>query len=131
MKSTIRWYFVPVILGIVLSPLTIALAQTYTATLTGNIIDAQGAAVPNAKVTATNQATKLDFTAESSDSGVYTIPFLPAGKYVVTVEGSGFKKLVSNEITLEVNQVARVNLQLQVGAVSEVVNIGCGPSTAN
>src|SRR6185436_7947903 len=75
------------------------------------------------KVIATNQGTKLEYTAQTSDSGVYTIPFLPVGDYVVTVEASGFKKLVSNSINLEVNQTARIDLQLQVGGVNEIVNV--------
>src|SRR5262245_122277 len=98
-------------------------AQTYTATVTGTVSDPQGAAVPKVKVVATNQGTKLEYTARASDSGVYTIPFLPVGVYALTVEASGFKKLVSNEIKLEVNQTARVDLQLQVGGVNEIVNV--------
>jgi hypothetical protein len=74
-------------------------------------------------VIATNQGTKLEYTAQTGDSGVYTIPFLPVGVYVLTIESTGFKKLVSNEIKLEVNQTARIDLQLQVGGVSEVVNV--------
>src|SRR5260221_4997532 len=89
------------LLLVIMSP---ALAQTYTATATGTITDAQGAAIAGAKVSAVNQGTKLEYTAQSSESGVYTIPFLPVGNYVISVEASGFKKLVSNEITLEVNQ---------------------------
>src|SRR5499426_98354 len=98
-------------------------AQTYTATVTGTVSDPQGAAVPKVRVVATNQGTKLEYTAQTSDSGVYTIPFLPVGNYVLTIESQGFKKLVSNEIALEVNQTARINLQLQVGGVNEIVNI--------
>ncbi len=100
-----------------------AFAQTYTATVTGTVTDPQGAAVPGARVVATNQGTKMEHAAQTSDSGVYTIPFLPVGIYVITIEASGFKKLVSNEIKLEVNQTARINLQLQVGGVSETVNV--------
>src|SRR5215470_12077466 len=98
-------------------------AQTYTATVTGTVSDSQGASVPKVRVVATNQGTKLEYTAQTSDSGVYTIPFLPVGVYVLTVESTGFKKLVSNAIKLEVNQTARIDLQLQVGGVSEVVNV--------
>ncbi len=79
--------------------------------------------MPGVKVVATNQGTKLEYTAQTSDSGVYTIPFLPVGAYVLTVEASGFKKLLSNEIRLEVNQTARVDLKLQVGGVNETVTI--------
>jgi hypothetical protein len=100
-----------------------ASAQTFTATVTGTVSDPQGAAVPGVKVVATNQGTRLEYTAQTSGAGVYTIPFLPVGNYVISVEATGFKKLVSNEIKLEVNQTARVDLQLQIGAVGETVTI--------
>src|SRR5215471_21562628 len=111
------------LLGLILTPMISASAQTYTATVTGTVSDPQGASLAGVKVIATNQGTKLEYTAQTSDSGVYTIPFLPIGVYVLTVESTGFKKLVSNEITLEVNQTARIDLQLQVGGVNEVVNV--------
>lgn len=98
-------------------------AQTYTATATGTVSDPNGAAVPNAKVTATHQGTKLEHRTTTSDSGAYTIPFLPVGSYVVTIEATGFKKLVSDPITLEVNQTARLDWSLQVGSVGESVVI--------
>jgi hypothetical protein len=109
--------------GLLLGLSLTASAQTYTATLTGTVTDENGATVPNVRVVATNQGTNLEYTAETSDAGVYTIPFLPVGGYVITVEATGFKKLVSNEIKLEVNQVARIDLKLQVGAVNEQVTI--------
>src|SRR5262249_28196995 len=111
------------VLGLSFMPLTSASSQTYTATVTGTVSDPQGAAVPKVRVIATNQGTKLEYTAQTSDAGVYTIPFLPIGVYVLTVESTGLKKLVSNEIKLEVNQTARVDLQLQVGGVNEIVNV--------
>ncbi|HEU0185849.1 MAG TPA: TonB-dependent receptor [Blastocatellia bacterium] len=111
------------VLGLIFTPITSAFAQTYTATVTGTVTDPQGGAVAGVKVVATNQGTKLEYTAQTSASGVYTIPFLPIGGYMLTVESTGFKKLVSNEIKLEVNQTARIDLQLQVGGVTEIVNV--------
>ena len=96
-----------------------ASAQTYTATLTGTVSDPNGATVPNVKIVAVNQGTKLEYTAQTSDAGVYTIPFLPVGTYVVSLEAAGFKKLVSIPITLEVNRIARVDLQLEVGELTQ------------
>jgi phosphatidate phosphatase APP1 len=93
-------------------------SQTITATLTGTVADSNNAVVANAKVTATNQATKNSFTAQTNSSGNYTIPFLPVGEYIVSVEANGFKKVVSTAIKLEVNQTARVNLELAIGAIS-------------
>ena len=98
-------------------------AQTYTATLTGTVTDQNGASVPNVRVVAINQGTKLEYEAPTSDSGIYTIPFLPVGSYVVSLEAAGFKKLVSSPIRLEVNQIARVNLQLEIGEITQQVTI--------
>ncbi|MBO0721157.1 MAG: TonB-dependent receptor [Blastocatellia bacterium] len=98
-------------------------AQTYTATLTGTVTDPNGGAVANVKVMAVHQGTKLEHTAQTSDSGVYTLPFLPIGDYVVTVEATGFRKLVSNPITLEVNQIARVDLKLVIGDLTQEVMV--------
>ncbi|HET6961634.1 MAG TPA: carboxypeptidase-like regulatory domain-containing protein, partial [Terriglobia bacterium] len=83
------------VLGLSLSSPSVLISQTVTATLTGNVSDQSGAVVPKAKVVATHQGTKIDYSAESNDSGIYTIPFLPIGEYVVTAELSGFKKLVT------------------------------------
>jgi carboxypeptidase family protein len=124
MKSAAKLLWICLlVLGLSFMPLTSASSQTYTATVTGTVSDSQGAAVPGVKVVATNQGTKLEYTAQSGEAGVYTIPFLPIGVYVLTVESAGFKKLISNEIKLEVNQTARVDLQLQVGGVNEIVNV--------
>jgi hypothetical protein len=98
-------------------------AQTYTATLTGTVTDPNGAAVPNIKVTAVNQGTKLEYAAQTSEAGLYTIPFLPVGEYVVAVEATGFKKLVSSPVKLEVNQIARIDLRLEVGEVSQQITV--------
>src|SRR6185369_2034199 len=122
MKARSPMVFLGVI-ALLLAMMSSAWAQTYTATTTGTITDAQGAAVVGAKVIAVNQGTKLEYTAQTSESGVYSIPFLRVGSYIISVEACGFKKLVSNEITLEVNQTARINLQLQVGGVNEIVNV--------
>jgi len=109
--------------GLLTGLAAMASAQTFTATLTGTVSDPAGAALPNVRVVAINQGTKLEYTAQTSDAGVYTIPFLPIGTYVVSVEASGFKKLVSNPIKLEVNQIARVDLKLEVGEVSQEMTV--------
>lgn len=99
------------------------IAQTYTATLTGTVTDPSGGAVANVKVMAVNQGTKLEHSAQTNDSGVYTIPFLPVGEYVLTVEATGYKKLVSSPIKLEVNQVARLDLKMVIGDLTQEVTI--------
>jgi Carboxypeptidase regulatory-like domain/TonB dependent receptor len=111
------------ILGAVIALSVSCLAQTYTATITGTVTDPNGAGVPNVKVVAVNQGTKLEHTAQTGDSGVYTLPFLPIGEYVVTVEAPGFRKLVSNPIKLEVNQIARIDLKMVIGDLTQEVMI--------
>jgi len=111
------------VLGLALNLAPASMAQTVTATLTGTVSDQTGALVPNVKVVATHQGTKIEYNAQSNDSGVYNIPFLPIGNYVVTVEASGFKKLVTNPIQLEVNQTARVDLKLELGEVTQTIEV--------
>lgn len=109
--------------GIMTMMLSTAWGQTYTATVTGTITDPQGSTIAGAKVVAINQGTKLEYAVQTNAAGVYTIPFLPIGSYVITIEATGFKKSVSSAFKLEVNQAARINLALQVGAVSEQVTV--------
>src|SRR5438874_7693355 len=100
-----------------------ALAQTTTGAITGTVIDPSGAAVPNVKVTALNTATNIANTTQTNDSGLYNFPFLPIGTYTLTVEGAGFKKSVIGPFQLEVNQIARVDPKMEVGAISESVEV--------
>ena len=101
-----------------------AVAQVATAELVGNVTDASGAAIPNAKIVITNTATNQTVRELSSDqAGAYIATFIPPGSYTVSVEAQGFRKLVQTGVTLETNQRARVDLTLQVGQVSETVEV--------
>ncbi|HUS05418.1 MAG TPA: carboxypeptidase-like regulatory domain-containing protein [Bryobacteraceae bacterium] len=99
------------------------LAQVASAELSGTVIDAAGAAVPNAKVIATNVATNVVHETVSGASGNYIIPLLPPGEYLITVEATGFRKLIQKGLTLQINQQAQLDLALQVGQVSESVEV--------
>jgi hypothetical protein len=105
----------------------VASAQTYTATVTGTVTDPNGQPVPNVKVTATNKATNIATTAQTGDSGNFTIPFLAPGQYDIAAESTGFKRTVQNSVTLEVNQTARLDMRLAVGEVTEQVVIQDAP----
>ncbi|NOT47914.1 MAG: carboxypeptidase regulatory-like domain-containing protein, partial [Acidobacteria bacterium] len=98
-------------------------AQTFTATLTGFVADSNKSAVAGARVAATNQATKAVFATQTDESGNYTIPFLPIGEYVILVELQGFKKVASGPVKLEVNQTARINIEMSVGEFTETVTV--------
>lgn len=107
-----------------LSLLTCAVvAQTITASITGTVTDASGAVVPNAKVTATNVATNLTYTATTNESGLYNLRFLPVGQYTVSTETQGFKRTILGPFGLEVNQTARVDVQLEVGETTQSIEV--------
>lgn len=98
-------------------------AQTITGTITGTVTDATGAVVPNVTVTATNTGTNLSNDTKTNASGTYSLPFLPIGDYTVSAEATGFKKSVMAPFALETNQVARIDIVMNVGQVSERVEV--------
>ena len=89
----------------------------------GTVTDASGAAVPGATVTITQTSTNDVHTAITSDSGFYTVPQLPPGKYRVSIEKGGFNRFEQNDITLVINQTAQINAELRVGSSQEVVTV--------
>src|SRR5262249_22971409 len=102
--------------GVVFFFLTpLAMTQTITGTITGTVTDPSGGIVPNVRVTGTNTGTNLTYSTQTNEAGVYNLLFLPVGQYTVTVESSGFKKTVLGPFALEVAQVARVDIKLEVG----------------
>ena len=98
-------------------------AQETRATLNGRVEDAEHAAVPRAKVTATNAASGVQSTIESGDDGNYTISFLLPGTYTVTVEASGFKTQTRTSIELHVGDKVTVDVPLTIGDTSETVTV--------
>jgi hypothetical protein len=100
-----------------------AFAQQETANITGEVKDSAGAVVPGASITITNIDTGVSLKSESNEQGLFVVPSLKPGQYTLTVEKAGFKKLVRSGITLQVNQFARVDVELQVGEVTNTVEI--------
>ncbi|HXJ42376.1 MAG TPA: carboxypeptidase-like regulatory domain-containing protein, partial [Bryobacteraceae bacterium] len=100
-----------------------AAAQTVTASITGTVADPSDAVVPNVKITATNADTNINYTATTNQNGVYNLLFLTVGRYNVTAESSGFKKSVLGPFALEVNQIAKVDVKLEVGDTTQSVEI--------
>jgi hypothetical protein len=98
-----------------------AVAQTGAGALTGIVSDQSGAKVPGATVTATNQATNVDYTAVSNEAGNYNLTSVPVGTYVVKAELSGFKTVTTNPIQVEAKAIVRMDFDLQLGAIEETV----------
>lgn len=96
--------------------------QAVNATLTGKISDASGASIAKANVTISNTATGFSRTAQSSDTGDYTIAGLPAGDYTVAVDFTGFGKQEKN-ITLQVGESASLDFALTPGTLQEKVEV--------
>jgi hypothetical protein len=99
-------------------------AQVVTASLEGIVQDPTGAVVPSAKVQVVNTSTNVQTLASTNSEGRFFLPSLqPGGPYTAIVEAPGFKRQERAGITLEVNQAARLNIQLQIGAASETVRV--------
>src|ERR1051325_7322190 len=94
-----------------------------TGNITGTVRDPQGAVVPKAEITIVDDKTGVSRTVTANDDGFYNISSLPAGVYSISASPSGFKKTVVTGVDLHVNENKTVNLELQVGQVSEVVTI--------
>ena len=98
-------------------------SQSNAADLNGFVRDPQGAIVVGASVTARNPATNFSRTATTNDEGYYLILSLPPGDYEITVEAPTYKKTVVPSYTLTVGARADLDVKLEIGEVSEIVNI--------
>jgi hypothetical protein len=94
-----------------------------TTQLTGRITDQSAAVIPGANLTVINEETGIKRETESNELGYYTVPLLQPGHYRVTVQKEGFRPLTRSGITLEVEQTARVDFVLELGAVTESVQV--------
>ena len=101
----------------------ICFGQLDRASLSGTITDPSGAVVPGAKVTALQTSTQALLSTVTNDSGVYNFIGLPIGDYTVTVEITGFSKMVRTGVVLRTGANVRVDLVLSVGANTEQVEV--------
>jgi hypothetical protein len=106
-------------------------AQVPSAVLTGVVKDATGALVPNVKVSAIQTETNLSRQAETDESGTYRIAPLNPGTYRVEAEAGGFKKATVTGLVLEVGQQSRVDVELQVGEVTQTMEVTGRTSMVN
>jgi len=91
--------------------------------VTGTVKDSSGAVVPGAEVVVRNVKTGQATSAQTNQSGVYTISFLNPGQYEVTCELSGFKRFVRTGIVLETGTTTTIDITLDVGQLSETVSV--------
>lgn len=112
-------------MGVVLliSATTIGFAQVDTGGLVGTVKDPSGAALSNVSVTATNVDTGIPTAVKTNPEGNYVIAPLQIGRYSLSVESTGFRKEVRKDIVLNVQETMRVDFSLQVGSVSETMEV--------
>src|SRR5579862_9773087 len=94
--------------------------------ITGQVTDASDAIVVGATVTLTNSQTNVARTTTTNGAGDYTFPAIPPGVYNVKAEMPGFKAEVRENVELQVEQIARIDFHLQVGAVTDTVEVTGG-----
>ena len=109
------------IIGLAVTPRASS-GQAVSATLSGRITDSSGGTISKAMITILNKATGVSRSAQSSDSGDYLIPALPAGAYNMSVEFAGFRKQ-TKDITLQVGQAAALDFSLSPGQVEQRVEV--------
>ncbi len=102
---------------------TLASAQAVTGTLLGNITDTSGAAVPGATVTAIETQTNISRTTVSNETGHYIFSSLKDGMYTVEAEVQGFRKVIRQNVRVDVNTTMRIDLTLELGQVTEAVTV--------
>jgi hypothetical protein len=98
-------------------------AQQTTADVTGRVVDPNGAVVVNATVTARNTGTNLTRTAQTNESGEYTISELPPGTYELSVEAANFSRALVRNLELNVGTRQTLNFNLTAGQVTETVEV--------
>ena len=97
--------------------------QTGTSAIRGTVTDQQGRVVPNASVTLTNMDTSASRTTQSTQSGDFVFDLIPPGDYRLEVQATGFRSNVLNNLHALIGKQTESNVQLEVGAATEVVEV--------
>jgi hypothetical protein len=111
------------VLSLILAAPCLTWSQIRSGTITGVATDASRGVVPGAEVTVVNQDTNVSQATETNSQGEYTVPYLAAGRYKVSVRKSGFKAYEQTDITLTTGQSLRIDVALATGAVESSVEV--------
>lgn len=98
-------------------------AQNDRGTITGTVQDPANARVANVAVVASNSETGVEFRTVTTETGNYTIPLLPAGRYTLTISATGFKKYRQIGIDIQIAQTNRTDIQLEIGSTADEVTV--------
>ena len=121
------WLSVILLMVFPVSPWNSASAQVLYGTLTGNVTDPNGAVVEGAHVTAVSPQTGFTRNSTTNGSGIYQFSDLQPGTYTLTVDAPGFTQFRQQNITVNVNQTARIDAQIGVQQVATTVQVSSAP----
>src|SRR4051812_3224447 len=99
---------------LVLAVVGAAYGQIRSATITGTVTDASGGILPGAQVVVTEQQTGISNTTKTTEAGAYTVPYLPAGTYTLTIQASGFADYKLTGVNMSTGQTLRSDAQLKL-----------------
>ena len=116
--NSLRMKSIVVAMVMALFTATLSYAQTVTGAISGQVTDESGAVIAGAQVVAHNVATGVDTNATANATGNYSIRFLPIGRYELKVAANGFEAQKFPAFSLEVDQTAKLDAKLKVGAAS-------------
>jgi hypothetical protein len=98
--------------------------QDTWATMTGHVVDASGAAIPDAHIRAQVPSIDEPIETDSDSSGRFSLTFLPGGKYQIEVTAAGFKRLIKQELTVAASATVDLTFTLEVESLKEGVTVG-------
>src|SRR5262245_36026197 len=99
------------------------MAQEYRSTISGLVADSQGAGLPRAVVTLSDNSTGARFRTDTGDTGQYSIPLVPPGRYDLAVEAPAFKRYAREGITVSTNQRIVIDVTMELGNIAETVSV--------
>jgi hypothetical protein len=120
--------WLPALLVLTILAVPLAAQNASTGAISGHVVDPTGAVVANAQVTAINTATGDKRATNTHGNGEFNVPLLPPGDYSVQVSGSGFQTWTTAKVIVVVSETVSINVKLQVGAVSQTVNVSTATS---
>lgn len=130
MRANIKHAFLSIAF-IVIGMIASVTAQSFNGTVVGTIEDANGAPIAGAEIVVTQTGTNREATAVTNEEGEFVVPQLPPGKYKIKVSAPNFKTGVSKEFDLLTDTTNRVNMTLEAGNISEIVDVTAEPAVVN
>src|SRR5260370_1324908 len=123
-----HWFL---LFAFLLFPFGFVAAQSATATLSGTVVDQNGAVIPGANITVLNTATSGRRQTTTNDEGYFTVPLLPSGTYTVAALRDGFSPVQVSNVVLNIGDRKVLQIQLKAGDIKEAVTVESDTLTIN